>query len=116
MGPWWLNPPPGRESGGVPPGTALFAGDVIQTGKAAAALVRLLSGTAASIAEQSSVTLLSGSGPAEQGGSHRMVSIEQRGSRGMVSMPWIRADAAARSNAIPTLDLHQGALVSVNGG
>src|SRR5205823_4319318 len=110
------NPPPGRESGGVPPGTALFAGDVIQTGKAGAALVRLLSGTSASIAEQSRVTLLSGSGPAEQGDSHGMVSTEQRGSHGMVSMPWIRADAAARSNAIPTLDLRQGALVAVSGG
>jgi len=126
-GPVWLNQPPGRESSGIPPGTALFAGDVIQTGKAGAALVRLLSGISASIAEQSSVTLLSGSGPAEQRGSHGiasigqrgshgMVSIEQRGSHGMVSMPWIRAEGAARSAAIPTLDLRQGALVALNGG
>src|SRR5438132_4918615 len=85
-GPVWLNQPPGRESSGIPPGTALFAGDVIQTGKAGAALVRLLSGISASIAEQSSVTL-SGSGPAEQRGSHGIASIEQRGSHGMVSMP-----------------------------
>ena len=104
-GPVWLNQPPGRESSGIPPGTALFAGDVIQTGKAGAALVRLLSGISASIAEQSSVTLLSGSGPAEQRGSH-----------GMVSMPWMPAEAAARSAAIPTLDLRQGALVALNGG
>src|SRR5207247_8591728 len=85
-GPVWLNQPSGRESSGIPPGTALFAGDVIQTGKAGAALVRLLSGISASIAEQSSVTLLSGSGPAEQRGSHGIPSIEQGGSHGMVSI------------------------------
>src|SRR5439155_14440189 len=115
-GPVWLNQPPGRESSGIPPGTALFAGDVIQTGKAGAALVRLLSGISASIAEQSSVTLLSGSGPAEQRGSHGIPSIEQGGSHGMVSMPWMPAEAAARSAAIPTLDLRQGTLVALNGG
>src|SRR5207247_6145760 len=51
MGPVWLNPPPGRESSGVPPGTARFAGDVIQTGKGGAALVRLRSVTSARLGE-----------------------------------------------------------------
>lgn len=47
----------------VPPGTALYGGDVISTGKASTALMSLLSGSSATITENSEVALSHGANP-----------------------------------------------------
>jgi FecR-like protein len=88
-GPVWLNQPSGRESAGVPAGTALFIGDVVQTGESGGALLRLLSGASASVAENSNVALISDS--ASEGG-------------------------PGGAGGIAALDLRRGVLVVLNSG
>ena len=75
-GPVWLDGSPASEFS-APPGAALFGGDVIQTGKAGSAVVRLLSGTSATVAEKSTVVLDVNSGVTARPGASAALDLRE---------------------------------------
>ena len=75
-GPVWRDGSPASEFS-APPGAALFGGDVIQTGKAGSAVVRLLSGTSATVAEKSTVVLDVNSGVTARPGASAALDLRE---------------------------------------